>query len=536
MTTSIRSALRRGGVALLGGTLLASGLALGGPAPASQAHAADPVPSGLAADWLAGELVDGALVGSFGPSWGLTVDAGFALDAVGGHQADVDAITDALAAHITDYVTGESFGDTGSTYAGSTAKAAVFVEGVGADPAAFGGDDLVARLEATVQPSGRIEDVSAYGDFANVIGQSYAARALSEQGSGSAVQALDFLLTQQCGAGWFRQDFTRLAPPDEWTPGEATDAGCNAAADEPSVDTTALAVISLQPLAAGDADVAAAVADAVAWLQQQQAADGSLRLGSIPPNANSTGVAGWAFGLVGEHEAAEKAAGWLRALQFGGVRCDGAARAERGAVAYTASEFRSSVADGVTDRGKVQRAATQAIPALLAAPEGEGTLGFRAPSFLDGGGKARIRVRNLAPGEPACVGIGRFTRRVVGDDDGRVVARVRVPDRSGFVGVVIDTADGSVGTEGLVLAAKVLPLDLRATVAPRGEQRVVVRGLESGERVVVRQDGEAVARGTATTRGRFVATFSAPGETGRHRIKVTGQFADRTGSAAYRVR
>ena len=218
------------------------------------------------------------------------------------------------------------------------------------------------------------------------------------------------------------------------------------------------------------------------------------------------------------------------------MRCDGSAKAEQGAVAYDPSEFAAAVTGGVTDRAKLARVASQTILALLAAPESEDDLGFRAPGFLDGGGTARIRVHDLALGESACVGIGRFTKRVVGDADGLSVARVKVPDRTGFVGVAVDTADNSVATEGAVLSAKRLQFDLRAVIAPRGQQRVEVRGLSSGEHVTIRQDGVRVARGHAGTFGKFVATFSGPRASGQHAIKVTGQFADRTGSASYRVR
>jgi hypothetical protein len=190
----------------------------------------------------------------------------------------------------------------------------------------------------------------------------------------------------------------------------------------------------------------------------------------------------------------------------------------------------------VTDRAKLARVASQTILALLAAPESDADLEFRSPSFLDGGGTARIKVTDLALGEPGCVGIGRFTKRVVGDADGSTVARVKVPDRTGFVPVVVDAADNSIGTEGAVLSDKRLQFDLRAVIAPRGQQRVEVRGLASGERVVIRQDGKVVERGHAGTHGRFVATFAGPRATGEHRVKVIGQFADRNGSASYRVR
>lgn len=536
MSSSLRSALRRGGVAVLGGSLLASGLVLGGPTPPSHAHGeADPAPAALAAEWLAGE--EAALTGFGGFGWGASIDVALALDAVPGHQADVDALTDALASHIGDYVTGEGFGDTGSTYAGPAAKAAAYAAAVGEDPTAFGGDDLVTRVEGTVQESGRIEDVSLYGDYANVFGQVFAARALTDQGSPDAPAVVDFLLDQQCATGGFRLDFTRTPDGDPNTPDPATDAGCaDDAASVPNVDATALAVVTLEPLAASDATIAAALEDAVAWLVAEQRANGSFDDGDrIGPNANSTGLAGNALVTAEQHEPAERAAAWLRSLQFNGTRCDGAARPEIGAVAYDGAELRAAFDGGIVDRAKAARVASQAIPALLAAPDSDESLSFSARPFLNGGGKARIRVTGLAHGEPGCAGVGRFTDRVVGDADGRVVALVRVPNRTGFVPLTVDTADNSVGAEWVALAATELDVDRRARVARGGEQRVVVTGLWSGERVVVRQDGDVVERGRATTRGRFVAVFRAPRATGRHQLKVVGQFADRVGRASYRV-
>lgn len=536
---SHRSLGRRIGSAAVGTALMVSGLSVGGPAPLAHGHdQTDPVPAELAAAWLAGE--DGTRTGFGGFSWGASIDAALALDAVPGHRDDVEAITAALADHITDYVTGEGFGDAGSTYAGATAKAAVFTARVGEDPTSFGGEDLVDRLEGTVQSSGRIEDISTYGDYANVIGQSFAARALAEAGSGDADVVLDFLLAQQCGPGWFRQDFTRLAPPNDWTPGAATDGGCVTSSDTPNVDATALAILQLHPLAAVDPDVAVAVDEGIDWLVGQQGADGALRLGSIPPNANSTGVAGAAFVLTGEHEAAEKAAAWLRGLQFSGTRCDGAAQPEIGAVAYTPADFRTAQSEGVTDRAKVARAVSQSIHALQAAPRSKTDVSLQYPSFLNGGGRARVKVFNLAPGEPGCVGIGRFTKRVVGTvgaaERDFVAARVQVPNRTGFVPVVADTADNSVGSEGVALAAAKLRVALKAAVSPRRTQRVVVRGLFAGERVVVRHAGKRLARGVASNKGRFVVTFDAPRAAKRYRVTAVGQFADRAGRAGYRVR
>jgi hypothetical protein len=531
------SSVRRAGAAVVGGVLTTGALALVVPAP--QAHAAtDPAPSAEAADWLAGELVNGALESDFGPDWGLSIDAGLALQEVGGHAADVTAIKDALATNIDSYVKyAYDFGGKHyeGTIAGATAKSAVFAEATGADVTSFGGENLVTTLEGLVQPSGRIEDQGTvdgapdpYADYANVIGQTFAARALTEQSSGKASAAVDFLLTQQCAAGFFRQDFTK----DD--SGAATDAGC-VAGDTPSVDTTALAVVILQPLVS-DPDVSAALTDAVAWLKTQQAANGSLGLGSIPPNANSTSIAGWAFQEAGATGPAAKAARWVRALQLTGTECDGQAKADAGAVAYTPGELADAVAGGISDRYKVARVVTQAAPALLAAPAATTNLHLGpVPRFLDGGAKQKLTPSGLAPGERGCARIGGKRASVVGDADGTDTVRVDVPDRTQELTVSVQAGNQAVGTPKVALAAKQLPVDLRASVQPGGTQRVVVRGLWPGEKVVVKNAADVVARGHAAQDGTFVAKFPVGRKPGGYEVGVRGQFADRQNLASYQV-
>ena len=111
---------------------------------------------------------------------------------------------------------------------------------------------------------------------------------------------------------------------------------------------------------------------------------------------------------------------------------------------------------------------------------------------------------------------------------------MKVPNRTGFVPVEVTTGDQAVGTEGVALAAKKLPVDLKARVGRGGTQRVVVDGLFLGEKVVVKYDGKVVARGKAKKTG-FVATFPVGRRTGAHKVKVVGQFADRTATKSFQV-
>ncbi|HEX3088601.1 MAG TPA: hypothetical protein VHQ23_08085, partial [Ilumatobacteraceae bacterium] len=141
--------------------------------------------------WLEGELNDNGGSLLFPPSpfpasidWGLTIDAILALHNGGrGADAQATASTAALAASINDYITGESFGDTGSHYAGPIGKSMLVATLQGASPNDFGGVDLEALSRAAMVPSGihagRFSDVSLFGDFSNGFGQALNILALS---------------------------------------------------------------------------------------------------------------------------------------------------------------------------------------------------------------------------------------------------------------------------------------------------------------------------------------------------------------------
>ena len=203
MSSSLRSALRRGGTAVLGGTLVASGLVLGGPAPSAHAHDGDPVPAQIGAGWLESELTGGVIHNDhFGfDDFGATVEAAYALDAVG-DRSSMGAIIDALRTNADAYTSPGA-----EVWAGSTGKLLSFVQDLtGGNPRNFGGVDLVAQMESVTGSNGRIADVSSFGDFANTFGQAWAARGLTLAGSPEAPAAVDFLLDQQCGGGYFHLD------------------------------------------------------------------------------------------------------------------------------------------------------------------------------------------------------------------------------------------------------------------------------------------------------------------------------------------
>ncbi|GAB2881415.1 prenyltransferase/squalene oxidase repeat-containing protein [Nocardioides pacificus] len=330
-----------------------------------------------AADWLLDQREEGVLVGEYGADYGLTIDTALALEPLPAYDESLAEIAETMTKHVASYTTGVAFGSA-DVYAGAVAKTAVLAQVAGAEATDFGEVDLIDRLEQRVADeapvAGRLGDevTDPKGtDYANVIGQAYAARALAAAGSDEAGAATSYLLSQQCEAGFFRLYFT--AP-------DAAEQGCDdgdAEASAPDPDVTALAVLSLAPQQ-DDPDVEAAVDSAVSWLLGQQLEDGSFGGGTSTeaPNANSTGLVGWALGSQGEEDAASRAADWLAARQITDQACDVPGLAgEAGAVAYDDAAL-SAAEEGdakTLDKARVQwRSSTvQALPALRWAGDDE---------------------------------------------------------------------------------------------------------------------------------------------------------------------
>ncbi|MFG1918200.1 prenyltransferase/squalene oxidase repeat-containing protein [Micromonospora sp. NPDC048898] len=280
-----------------------------------------------AAGWLARQAVDGerfevTFDGVAYPDQGLTLDAVFAFAAA--KVADTTAANAvswlAQPAVLTGYI-----GDGTEAYAGATAKLALGAQVRGLNPAAFGGVDLLTRLNGLLTPSGRYSDRSAFGDYSSAFTQSFAVLALDRAG-GAPPAAVTFLAASRCADGGFPLLF-----------GQAT---CVS-----DVDATAMAV---QALLAADRPLVAA--SAAQWLVSVQNSDGSFSTNGVP-NANSTGLAAQALSAAG------RSLPWLRARQHLislQVNCTGAS-ANRGAIAYTSGGFDASTA---------VRATAQAVPGM----------------------------------------------------------------------------------------------------------------------------------------------------------------------------
>lgn len=329
---------------------------------ATLASPAAAAPAGSAGKWLKGELTDGLMhnpnFGGFN-DYGLTLDAGFAFSELGRGRL-VRKVRRAVAPHVDSYVTGTDFGAPEARYAGAVAKALAFAQASGADPRSYGGFDLVSELEAVTTRAGRIKDRGG-DDYANTIGQTFAARALWEAGSRERRRALAFLVQQQCSAGYFRLNFSDPAAADQ-----SCDGGDGGKAGD--TDVTALAVLALETLPHGNAKAQRSIRKATRWLSRRQADNGSFTGGptTATANANSTGLAAWALGEAGRCAPAARAARWVSRFQVAGDVSGTPFAGERGAIAYDRSAYRAGRRHGITDaeRDQWRRTTTQAAPGL----------------------------------------------------------------------------------------------------------------------------------------------------------------------------
>jgi hypothetical protein len=410
-------ALRRAG-ALVIATAITSTTLLSAAVPA-QAHPAGDRAVSASASWLTSQLTDGILHNEEYDydDLGLSADIAFALDAVGGQDATVTDIVDAIEPDVESWVTA---GTPARVYAGSLAKMVSVVQASGQDPESFNGTDQVSRLEDRVSSSapltGRLEDagvdpnVSWDADFVNVIGQSFAARALAAAGSPRADDATTFLLEQQCAEGFFRATLT--------TDKSSLEQGCVSGTHTGSVDTTALAVINILDTPGASTAATDAAAEAATWLEGQQAADGSFTAGGTEGyNANSTGLAGWALAEAGRAAGATKAASWLRGLQVADLApCAAALASDNGAVLLKADEVpavRKAGSIDVATRERARRATAQALPALANVPAGS-AVSLSAPTTAVENSTVTVTVTGLGAGEPACVSLGGTATSITG--------------------------------------------------------------------------------------------------------------------------
>lgn len=529
-----RSLVALASVALIGGGLAAPAAA----APVVPPADADPRPATQAGDWLVRQLDagEGLLTGDFGPLYGQSIDAALTLDALGGRTAAIGQIGTAFqeggAGQYIEYEFGEFFGQV----AGATGKVLVLADLIGADPTDFGGFDLVERAaELTIQEDGptqgRIFDTDRGNpdySFANSLGQAFMARGLAAAEAPLADEVLGFLLDQQCASGGFREGFSPIGSETQ---------SCDAAGGSAALDATSIVAAQLAAIA-DVADVDAALASARTWLASQQTASGGF---GNPVNANSTGLAGFALGVLGDTAAAERAAVWLRARQvWEAPECATAVGAptDRGAIAYDDEALAAARRDGIAaSQQQWNITASQAAATLLWAPAATGAPAVGGPEWVRAGRTAVVTASGYAPGETVCLQLGpNAAQQVAATATGVARATLAVPAKSARRAVRSSGASGQATGVVKALAGKTLGVNVAKRPLKRGtQQRIVVRGLAAGEPTKVFVRGRRIAAGEAGPKGRFVATVRLP-KAGPAKVRAVGVFPQlRKGRTAFRV-
>jgi hypothetical protein len=251
---------------------------------------------------------------------GLTADGVYALAAAGvGKSTAVKAAAWLAASPQLETFIGDGEAE---SYVGGLTKLALVAQTLGDDPAEFGGVDLVKRLVALEEPTGRFRDrTDPSFDQTNAFTQALAIIVLKRAGQ-VVEKPVAFQVAAQCPDGGFPIVF-----------GEAT---CKS-----DVDGTAMVLQAL--LAAGEKTASAKALD---WLVAQQQADGGFQAMMPPTNANTTGIAVGALVAGGRTAAADKAVAFLKTLQLGCA----APEAQRGAIAFDSKGFDA----GTTLRATVQ--------------------------------------------------------------------------------------------------------------------------------------------------------------------------------------
>lgn len=517
----------------------------------TQAATHDPIGVDQGATWLAGQVSGGLVPGQYGGSdFGLSIDTAFALHSAGGHAATVNDIADAIQAQGTSYLdTDYTFN--GHRYTGQVANAAgktmALLQTLSPARTTVGAVNVQSRLESLVGSAapvvGRLGDTSFEDgtpdgqDYANSIGQAFAAAALTKAGSAKAADVVGYLLKQQCSDGGFRLSFTqsRTAPEQSCLDLPAPTA---------DVDTTALVLQQLNQIPTTTAVTAAKTA-AREYLLGAQKSDGSWGGGQATEasNTNSTGLAVVALGSTTPTAAVvEKGAGWLRARQVSYYDvCDRLLRA-RGAVALNDDALATGRTAGITSATADQwrRASAQAVPALTylpvdarpSAPRLSGPTGY-----FKQGAHPVLTTSGVKSGDQLCLnGVGA---KVQGTATGTTWRQaVTLPNGTATRGYAVRDAHGHVGT------ASVKVLGARRLVVVRTPGRVkrshvitvAARGLAPHESARIFYGRRLVRSGAASASGNLVARFSSGRSLGTQSIRAYGRFSDiRKGATTVKV-
>ena len=287
-------------VALVAGPTMAATAATSSPSVTAVTSFPQPAAARSGAQWLASQLtpqgyIPGNVPGQANLSF--TANTVLALASTGVDPAGAAAALGYLESHVNQYVT-----VSGADGASQLALLILDAHAMGVEPTAFGGNNLVARLLATLQPSGLfgVQDPTYDGSYR----QGLALAALAAAGvtdHTSVGSAETWLLAQQCPSG-----------------GWSSDAATNPCNGDPNLglgadtNSTALAV---EGLVAQDALTTSSTSAALAYLTATQDGDGgwgysaSLQTVPGPTDPNSTSVVIQALVALGKTPAA---AAWTK--------------------------------------------------------------------------------------------------------------------------------------------------------------------------------------------------------------------------------
>lgn len=522
--------LRRAGACLASAVIAVSGVTL--ITSPAEAAVTDPRPVTIAADWIAGQLTNGLIHNDQYDfdDVGLSIDTGFGLAAVGGHDSTVAAIAAAVGPKVTsgyaqdnEYAFDPPYDFVQVGYYGAqAAKALVFAQVTDQDTATWAGTDLVTAVEdriASAPVSGRLTSDSSYGDYTNTLGQAFAARGLTATSSDKAADATTFLLRQQCSAGYFR-----LA---------LTDQTCDADSSGADTDATAVAVNQLAAVASPTPAVTAALAAAKTWLQGAQLADGSFG-SSAPttaPNSNSTGLAGAALGTLGDTVAARNAAIWVRQHQADELTgCPDALSTETGAIAYDSAALGTGRSAGITTATQDQwrRTTAPTLPVLTYAPSARPSLDLTGPTaYVKAGSIVIYSITGVVPGDKVCVAGLSLKKTVTAAATGKARVAFTMPSGTGHRTISVADRDGnsaSVVTD--ILGPKKLTVTVQNQIKRGGVVPVTVSGLAPGEHVKITWRGVTVRTGYANIHGVFSTSFGVGQTLGYGAVSAFGKYAD----------
>jgi len=494
--------VRRAVAAVAGGAVVAGGLLAVAPAPV--AHAAPVNAEAQAgAAWLAAQLDGNGLFTSGFDAVGSTVDFGLSLAETQASPEVLEQVTTGVASVLESYV-----GTEAAPNPSKLAKAAALFQATGADLRNVAGIDLLDRLEDNVDVAGKL-GTAPEGD---VYGQVWAAKVLHQAGSPEAAAATDYLISQKCaGAAWGYES-----------------GGCVSV-----VDGTAYTILALLPQKS-DPNVAAAIADGIAWLKTQQRADGGfgdwgVNTTGTTSEGNGSGLAAWALGAAGQTAMSQAAASWVAAHQVVNLpSCGGSPVAgEDGALAYDDQNMTSARTSGITpaDRGTWIFTGAQALAGLAYLPAAQPSLS----GFVDAGTTATVPLRGARQGQQVCV-TGLGAPQVV---IAPASATFAVPAGTADHAVTLTYLGGTTAATLKALDAKKLKVKVKAKLKAKKKATVKVKGLAAGESVTVRIGKKSVT-GTADAKGVAKVKVKVT-KKGKAKVKVVGQFPDRKGKATTRV-